>query len=234
MDFGGTNFRVVRTELKGNSKVTFSQHKQSLLSAHNAVNLHKGLLDSRASATKMFDFFALAAKELMSQEGDLHPPQSPNECQDKLNAGFTFSFPCTQRLINSAVLMEWTKGFETGRRTNDPVEGLDVADLMNAGFDRFDVPLEVSAVLNDTVGTLLAGCYEMNRKNHPSCLIGLILGTGVNACYFEKEAHDYGYRGRVINIECGNFNRALPLTNVDHEVRRIRIFEFVSFDWTSL
>lgn len=89
---------------------------------------------------------------------------------------------------------------------------------MNAGFERRGIPLDVTAVLNDTVGTLLAGCYEMNRANHPPCLIGLILGTGVNACYYEKEASDYGYHGKVINIECGNFNRELPSTNVDLEV----------------
>lgn len=101
------------------------------------------------------------------------------------------------------------------------MEGLDVVELMNAGFERSRIPLHVNAVLNDTVGTLLAGCYEMNRDSHPPCLIGLILGTGVNACYFEKEASDYGYQGRVINIECGNFNRELPSTNVDLEVRHL-------------
>lgn len=37
------------------------------------------------------------------------------------------------------------------------------------------------AVLNDTTGTLMACAWK-----NPSCRIGLIVGTGSNACYIEK------------------------------------------------
>lgn len=37
------------------------------------------------------------------------------------------------------------------------------------------------AVLNDTVGTLMACAFKEN-----SCQIGVIVGTGSNACYMEK------------------------------------------------
>lgn len=115
LDFGGTNFRVVRTHLKGNARVRFSQHKLSLLSAGMVSHLSKGLLDPKATATQMFDFFTAACKEFMTQEEDFKtiPDNDSSLCQ-KFQAGFTFSFPCSQRSINSAILMEWTKGFETG------------------------------------------------------------------------------------------------------------------------
>lgn len=43
-----------------------------------------------------------------------------------------------------------------------------------------DISVRVLALVNDTVGTLMACAYEdQNTK------IGLILGTGSNACYVE-------------------------------------------------
>lgn len=115
MDFGGTNFRAVRSELKGNKKVNLSQYKRSLLSAPNFPNLPRGLLDSKATATQLIDFFSATCKEFMQQEKDIPKNDQHSDSKKKYyDAGYTFSFPCTQRAINSAVLMEWTKGFETG------------------------------------------------------------------------------------------------------------------------
>lgn len=44
-----------------------------------------------------------------------------------------------------------------------------------------DIDIDVVAVLNDTVGTLMACAFKEN-----SCQIGVIVGTGTNACYMEK------------------------------------------------
>lgn len=44
------------------------------------------------------------------------------------------------------------------------------------------VNADVRALINDTTGTLLA----VAGKKVPDCHIGLILGTGTNACYMEK------------------------------------------------
>lgn len=211
LDFGGTNFRVVRAELGGlDGKIrSVVQLKQNLLQAHTA--LPRGLMDGEATATQLFDFFATTCVKLMKQTGDFKEGMAPMGC------GFTFSFPCSQRSINNAVLIEWTKAFETGRKTHDPVEGLNVGELMNAAFQRNGVPLKVVAVVNDTVGTLLSAAYETTIRS-PPVLVGLILGTGMNACYVDGRAPDHGYDGIIINLECGNFNRSLPLTNVDYEL----------------
>lgn len=41
--------------------------------------------------------------------------------------------------------------------------------------------MNVVALINDTVGTLMSCSY-----NDQNTAVGLILGTGTNACYFEK------------------------------------------------
>lgn len=63
------------------------------------------------------------------------------------------------------------------------------------------------AVLNDTTGTLMACAWK-----NPSCRIGLIVGTGTNACYVEKLENvglwdgDYDEPRQVlINTEWGAF-----------------------------
>lgn len=47
-----------------------------------------------------------------------------------------------------------------------------------------DIDIDVVAVLNDTVGTLMACAFKEN-----SCEVGVIVGTGTNACYMEKIAN---------------------------------------------
>jgi len=137
-----------------------------------------------------------------------------------LDIGLTFSFPCKQHGINSTDLEEWTKEFETGRATNDPVENRDVCELLNVAFKRNNIKAHVNAVVNDTVATLVSCAYEQKavNGNKRECVAGVILGTGSNACYVEPRASLHGYKGIIINIESGAFDKELPLTNVDQEV----------------
>ena len=59
--------------------------------------------------------------------------------------------------------------------------GKDVVDLLKKAIDaRGDVKIEVAAILNDTTGCLLSCAWK-----NPKCRIGLIIGTGTNACYLE-------------------------------------------------
>ncbi|CAF4532917.1 unnamed protein product, partial [Rotaria sp. Silwood2] len=80
------------------------------------------------------------------------------------------------------------------------------------------------ALINDTVGTLMACAYK-----DPSTAIGLILGTGTNACYIERLDKVGTWKGNynepkqvIINMEWGAFgdNGRLNLirTKYDEEV----------------
>ncbi|UKK00023.2 hexokinase 1 [Theileria orientalis] len=209
LDFGGSNFRAVRISIDGSGKMHRNQSTFSL--RYSSALGPKGLLDSKATATELFDHFATKIGQVIRESGDDPEPKVP------YRVGFTFSFPCTMLSHSNAILLDWTKDFETGRATNDQVEGKDVGILMDEAFVRNKINAKVSIILNDTVGTLLCCAYQ-KPKDYPPCKIGVILGTGFNICYEEDEYDRFGYVGRVINIECGNFDKELPFTPVDYEI----------------
>ncbi len=99
---------------------------------------------------------------------------------------FTFSFPCNQTSLSQATLVSWTKGFScTGVVGNDVVLLLQQAinrrkvlkknsnnnNYIEESFQ--DLQIQVVALVNDTVGTLMA-CSSIYRD----CRAGVILGTG--------------------------------------------------------
>uniref|UniRef100_A0A915HRN7 Phosphotransferase n=1 Tax=Romanomermis culicivorax TaxID=13658 RepID=A0A915HRN7_ROMCU len=142
----------------------------------------------------LFDHIASCLAQFMKNEG-LEG--------EKLPLGFTFSFPCAQSGLTSGALISWTKGFKCSG-----VEGEDVVQLLaKACRKRQDVDIDVVALLNDTVGTLMALAYS----DH-DCQIGVIVGTGSNACYMERIARcpkledDEDLAGEmIINTEWGAF-----------------------------
>ena len=93
-----------------------------------------------------------------------------------LPLGFTFSFPCRQKGLASGELITWTKGF-----TCEGVEGEDVVVLLKKAIaKRNDIQVDVASILNDTTGCLMSCAWK-----NANCRIGLIIGTGTNACYLE-------------------------------------------------
>jgi len=87
--------------------------------------------------------------------------------------GFTFSYPCDQNAINHGVLQRWTKGFDV-----KGVEGHDVVPMFEAALQKKGVPIKVTAVVNDTTGTLIASNFA-----DPQTQIGCIFGTGMSPSY---------------------------------------------------
>ena len=84
--------------------------------------------------------------------------------------------------------------------------------------------ISVMAILNDTTGTLMSCAWK-----NPHCKIGLIVGTGSNACYVESQQNaemfddvDHGSGKVIINLEWGAFGDAGALdfcrTAADKEV----------------
>lgn len=55
-----------------------------------------------------------------------------------------------------------------------------VALLQKSLAKRADIKVDVCAILNDTTGCLMSCAWK-----EPNCRIGLIIGTGINACYLE-------------------------------------------------
>lgn len=84
----------------------------------------------------------------------------------------------------------------------------DVVALLKKAIDkRGDIKVEVAAILNDTTGCLMSCAWK-----NPKCRIGLIIGTGTNACYLEDlkkvELWDGNTKDSdhmIINTEWGAF-----------------------------
>jgi len=209
IDFGGSNLRAVAIELLGNGNSKVTEKKSNLRVP--LPDRPKGLLDKNTTASQLFDTIADTVRLLVEEVGE--------NTQASHNLAFTFSFPIKQNSIESGTLITWTKEFETGCSTNDPVVGQDVGMLMNQAFKRCGLPLtKVCCLINDTVGTMLSAGYTANVTTK-GARVGVILGTGFNIAFMDKVAPELGYQGSIINLECGNFNKLSKIrTLVDEEV----------------
>nr|AIW65572.1 hexokinase 1B [Tigriopus japonicus] len=183
LDLGGTNFRVLVVELFG------SPQKQPLITVRKypiPVEVRSG------SGEQLFDHIASSIMNFLS-EIHLNP--------DNLALGFTFSFPCEQSKLTSAKLTQWTKGFSCSG-----VVGEDICTLLRASLDKQGLEgIRICALLNDTTGCLLSCSLRESR-----CQVGLIVGTGCNACYVEncqniKALPDELEGDMVVNTEWGAF-----------------------------
>ncbi len=186
LDLGGTNIRVLAVELDGNRNAVLTAANKSVI----PQEMMAGTWDN------LFDFIADCVL-LFFKENDIGIHQG-------YSLTFTFSFPVAQSSIASGKLIGWTKGF-----TAAGVEGEDVVALLSEALKRKGASfIHVAALANDTVGTLMAKSYA-----DPSCDMGVILGTGTNACYPEKIAHilkrpGLGASGEmIVNMEWGGFNQ---------------------------
>jgi len=205
IDLGGTNLRAVCVTLSGKGQTKTTQLEKNIRNTNVSDATPNGILDKNTPACVLFDVIAVLTKELMVKVGD--------KPEDQRNIAFTFSFPLVQHSLANGELICWTKEFETGMATDDPVEKQDVCELLNAAFRRQGMGSFVGAVANDTVGTLLSAGYEHN-SSWPACRIGIILGTGFNIASYDPSAQQNGYSGSIINHECGNYNGVAEFSTI--------------------
>ncbi|KAI9485145.1 hypothetical protein BDB00DRAFT_773595 [Zychaea mexicana] len=206
LDLGGTFLRVCEVDLCGNKEFKIHQQKYKV-----PIPLKEG--DFR----DLCDFIADCVDAFISSLSD---STSENGEIDEYQLGFTFSFPCFQTGLNRGVLKQWTKGYSCTNAVHN-----DVVEMLQQAFLRKQVPVNIAAIVNDTVGTLMALAYSI-----PETAIGVILGTGTNACYYEKLKGIKKWDGgetlsdeMVINTEWGAFDCeriCLPMTIHDNKLDR--------------
>ncbi|KAJ1675618.1 hypothetical protein EV182_000913 [Spiromyces aspiralis] len=203
IDLGGTNLRILRVTLKGNSQVDIEPQKYTL--------------SEEAKSGPLFDFVAEKIGAFLDERGLLPAKDDP-----PIPMGFTFSYPVNQTSLTAGTLMHWTKGI-----TAPNCVGRDVVRLLHDSLLRRHIKVNIVAMLNDTVSTLLGSAYM-----HPGTQMGVIFGTGTNAAYYERldqipkfcaPLDDPAASEMILNIEWGGFDTrysVLPATMHDIKLNR--------------
>ncbi|CCC07698.1 unnamed protein product [Sordaria macrospora k-hell] len=214
VDLGGTNFRVCSIQLNGDTTFRLTYTK---------VAIPKELMVAK-TAEELFAFLAKQIEIFLRTHHGEHfeahirrrmTMSSPEGFKDEnvFRLGFTFSFPVQQLGINKGTLIRWTKGFDIP----DAV-GKDVCALLQTEIDKLHLPVKVAALVNDTVGTLMARSYSSPGKS--GAILGAIFGTGTNGAYVEKLSklkkplageYDNSTGEMVINTEWGSFDNQLKV-----------------------
>lgn len=201
LDMGGTNLRVAEIVLDGQRGFDVTQSKY-----HMPDHLKVG------KAEDLWNYIAECLDKFLKSN-------HPGENLTNLRLGFTFSYPCSQPAISQGILQRWTKGFDISG-----VEGHDVQPMLESALKKRHVPIEVTALINDTTGTLVASNYT-----DPMTKLGCIFGTGCNAAYYEVVKNIPKLEGLLpddidpespmaINCEYGAFDnehKVLPRTKYD-------------------
>ncbi|ESZ98733.1 hexokinase [Sclerotinia borealis F-4128] len=199
LDMGGTNLRVC--------EITLTDEKSEFDILQSKYRMPEEL--KTGDADELWEYIADCLQQFI--ESHHH-----GEKLDKLNLGFTFSYPATQHYIDQGILQRWTKGFDIAG-----VEGENIVPMFEAALAKRGVPIKLTALINDTTGTLIASAYTDTTMK-----IGCIFGTGCNAAYMEncgsipKLAHMNlpPDTPMAINCEWGAFDnehKVLPRTPYD-------------------
>ncbi|NXO84031.1 HXK2 protein, partial [Sitta europaea] len=179
LDLGGTNFRVLVVHVT----------EEGISMASEIYVIPAAIM--QGTGRGLFDHIMDCIMDFQMKQ---------NLLTQMLPLGFTFSFPCQQVGLDKALLLTWTKGFSASDCVGEDV----VQMLRDAAQRKQYLGMQVVALVNDTVGTMMACGYD-----DPKCEIGLIVGTGTNACYMEEMRNVgtvEGDEGRMcINMEWGAF-----------------------------
>jgi hexokinase len=195
LDLGGTNFRVLMVELKGEGSEPVVVSEQFKLKKEHITG----------TAEKLFDAIASFVKQFLTKHG----------YTDNYNLGFTFFFEVNQTDIDKGITVRMSKGF-----TAEGIVGRDVVELLKEAFRRQGITnVQVVSLDNDTVGTQVARAYRDTNTS-----LGVILGTGTNISIrlpmeMIKKAFSnkdkYKASQMILNMEAGSFNKNLPRTTYD-------------------
>jgi hexokinase len=209
VDLGGTNCRICLVDLLGNSTYNVTQTKRAV-PEHLRIN---------PRYQPLFSFIAEAVRDFLDENKALLHTDHETAAH-RIQLGFTFSFTCEQTSLSRGTLIQWDKGWDIPEAL-----GKDPCAMLQESLDEMGLPVQVSALANDSVGTLLSRAYMSPEPG--SSLAGVIIGTGTNAAYIERLCNvrrlpRYKIKPMpesiVLNTEWGCFDddlQVLPMTCFD-------------------
>ncbi|GAB5587193.1 hypothetical protein Unana1_02093 [Umbelopsis nana] len=204
LDLSGTFIRIYLVTLHGQGRVTTRQQK---------YNIHDDI--RKSNIQKIIDFLAECVDSFLTFIGKPH-------LDEPMVLGFVVSFPLHQTALNKASIIRWTKDFDV-----KGADGKDLAELLQVGLNKKQIPVAVKAILNGAVGLLLAHNYRSLDT-----LLACTVSRGTNAAYWEKVSDIPKLQGNpnadgdemIINTEWGSFGdnhpEYLPRTMYDNKVNR--------------
>lgn len=151
--------------------------------------------DAEVSADEFFEQIASSVRPLLSFAEDI---------------GFCFSYACEISPECDGRLLHWTKQIKAPE-----VVGMWVGKALREKLPGFGGRI---TVINDTVGTLLAGLGEGIKRRYDGN-VGFILGTGTNIAVVADNASITKVPGlpagsMIVNAESAGFDKA-PQTDID-------------------
>ncbi len=194
IDAGGTNFRSALISFKDSNNPVIENFRQSVMPG----------LKEEVNKEEFFKIMVYQIKDILDASE---------------NIGFVFSFPLEIFPDKDGRLIRFTKEI----KAKEVEEEFIAKNLLSAVKKQGFTGNKKIIVLNDTTASLLAGILTFQNREYES-YIGLILGTGCNACYIEKneniknkfvedlDKNEY----QIINIEAGNFSKG-PRGKIDFE-----------------
>ncbi|KAF1742710.1 hypothetical protein MXB_5324 [Myxobolus squamalis] len=181
IDMGGTKLRFLEISIINGELI---EKSSDYAIPHNLMT---------GKGVDLFDFIASCIFEGFKNSGIMGKPL---DC-----LGFTFSFPVNQIAIDCGILTKWGKGF-----TASGVVGQDIVKLLREACELKNLRILHFILINDTTGALLNGAFLKKATN-----VGVINGTGTNACYFEEIEKVQRWKSSshtkrvIINTEWGAF-----------------------------
>uniref|UniRef100_A0A915KDN9 Phosphotransferase n=1 Tax=Romanomermis culicivorax TaxID=13658 RepID=A0A915KDN9_ROMCU len=112
LDLGGTNLRILLMEMISGRKQLHTESRNFRIP--NAI--------MTGASSELFDYIVHCVEKFIDEKELIN---------EHFTLGFTFSYPCDQKCLNSAVLMRWTKGFNVC-----DVVGRDVVRLLQETIDK--------------------------------------------------------------------------------------------------
>ncbi|KAG7236004.1 hypothetical protein INR49_001402 [Caranx melampygus] len=186
LDLGGSQFKVLQVKVREGMGI----RRGGVELEEKTYPIPGELLVGKGA--ELFDHVSESLKDFMHEKNISLEKKHP--------LAFTFSFPCEQTTLDQGKLVNWSKNYRVrGFQGKDVVQALREAIDRTGGMD-----IAVLAMVNDTVATMMTCGFDDNY-----CEVGLIIGTGTNACYMEELRHIdlvEGDEGRMcVNTEWGGF-----------------------------
>lgn len=174
VDLGGTNCRICSVDLHGDSTYTLVQSKYAIPQDVRVNSSYKPLFNFIGQNIEKFLSDHPEANVTSASNGDGKTPASDN----RRRLGFTFSFTYMNNSLSSGTMLQWDKGWDIPEAL-----GKDPCKMLQNAIDELGLPVLVTALTNDSVGTLMARAYTSPWRS--ATLVGAIFGTGTNAAYIE-------------------------------------------------